>query len=141
MTKIIRTPPAFLQKKLTETKRRYVRKKLTEFVDKLTKQKRPDLLNLTPLEATWKFICYLGQKDKDFQNIDEDQVSTKHAGTYEIYNDLRKKMPMLDEKPMQQATPQPKGKPKKTTPESNKHTPLGEPTVHSVKAKVEHTDG
>ena len=44
-----------------------------------------------------EFFVWLGDRDKKFRHIESGQLNTKHKGTYQVYNYLRKRIEKIEE--------------------------------------------
>ena len=113
MPKKLKTPPKFLTQKLPEKLASFVRANVDPFLK--AAKKNVKVQDLTAHKQLPDFFVWLGQRSRDFRNIRGDQLSTKHDGTYQVYNYLRKKCEKLEEKP---PTPTPVPMPKTPIPKT-----------------------
>ena len=114
----MKTPPKFLTKKLPEKTASFVRANVDPFLKDVRKNVK--VQDITAHKQLPDFFVWLGNRSRDFRNILGDQLSTKHDGTYQVYNYLRKKCEKLEEKP---PTPAPMPKtpiPKTPSPRKDK---------------------
>ena len=65
-----------------------------------------------------EYVAFMGTKSQKFANVDPRSLSTRHPGVYNIYDAIRKKTKLLDEKAV---TPV-KSPPKLPTPKDVKAT-------------------
>ena len=97
MPKKLKTPPKFLTKKLPEKTASFVRANVDPFLKDVRKNVK--VQDITAHKQLPDFFVWLGARSRDFRNIQGDQLSTKHDGTYQVYNYLRKKCEKIEEKP------------------------------------------
>ena len=97
MPKRKKTPPRFLQEKLGDAKARLVRQELTPFLTGIKQDYKDQLPSLT--EILRAFISHLGHKDKSFRGISSEVLTTKYQGVNQIYDAIRKRVRLIDEKP------------------------------------------
>ena len=103
MTKLKHTPPAFLQKSLSQEKKSFVRSHLPDFL----KAAKAEYRNKLPSskELLYEFIEHLGKFDKAFNGLVKSQLSTGYKGVQQIYDTVRKNAKPLDEKQMHELPP------------------------------------
>ena len=98
MPKKMKATPAFLKEKLDENVASFVRANVALF---LTEMKRAYKGNLPgpALKILPEFFVWLGDRDKRFRHLESGQLNTRHKGTYQVYNYLRKKIEKIEETP------------------------------------------
>ena len=97
MPKKMKTTPAFLQKKLDDHVAAFVKANIAPFLTEMKKVYKG--IPGPALKILPEFFVWLGDRDKRFRHIESGQLSTKHKGTYQVYNYLRKKIEKIEEKP------------------------------------------
>ena len=102
MPKKMKAPSGWLLKKLAEKTAEFVRSNVDPFLNHVKRNGKGK--RLTALQLLPDFFFWLGDRRRDFRQLENDQLNTNHKGTYQVYNYLRKKMEKIEEKP---ATPVP----------------------------------
>ena len=96
MTKEKVLPPAFLQRKLSDPELGQVKDNLPAFLEKVKKDNNGEYPPTK--EILLLYVSYLGKKLKKWKGIREEALSTRWTGVYHIYDIIRKKTKILDEK-------------------------------------------
>ena len=102
MTQIKVVPPPFLQRKLSDPELSQARDNLPAFLEKVKKDNNGEYPPTK--EILLQYVVYLGKKHKKWKGIRQETLSTRWAGVYHVYDMIRKRTKILDEKKL---TPQP----------------------------------
>ena len=96
MTVIKVVPPTFLQRKLSDPELGQVKDNLLAFLEIIKKENNGEYPPTK--EILVQYVSFLAKKLKKWKGIREEALSTRWAGVYHIYDIIRKKTKILDEK-------------------------------------------